>query len=95
MLNYSIKGKRFNILRNIYNLDKACLKVDNVRTTSFDISIGVRQRCVLSPILFNIFLSDLAKKFQSLEGKLNMGDTSINSLFWANDLVLFADNEEN
>ena len=54
----------------------------------------MRQGCILSPLLFNIFLSDLAKTFQSLNGKLDIGGTSINSLFWADDLVLFADSEE-
>ena len=48
----------------------------------------------MSPLLFNIFLSDLAKKFESLNGKFDLGTCSINSLFWADDLVMFAKNED-
>ena len=59
---FGIKGKIFNIIRNIYTADKACVKLGNVRSDFFDLSLGVRQGCVLSPLLFNIFISDLAKK---------------------------------
>ncbi len=60
----------------------------------FDLSLGVRQGCILSPLLFNIFLCDLAKKLLDLESSLELGGTSINSIFWADDLVLFANSEE-
>ena len=91
---YGITGKFFNILRNIYTSDKACVKLENVRSDFFNLSLGVRQGCILSPLLFNIFLSDLAKRFESLEGKFEIGQGGINSLFWADDLVLFAKTEE-
>ena len=94
LLNYGITGRFFNILRNIYSSDKACIKSGNVRSDFFDIDLGVRQGCVLSPLLFNIFLSDLAKKFQSLDGKFVLGQSSINALFWADDLVILGESEK-
>ena len=94
LTNYGIKGKFFNILRNIYTSDKACIKLNNLRSESFDLNLGVRQGCILSPLLFNIFLCDLVKKIQSLGGKINIGSNSVNSLFWADDLVLLSENEE-
>ena len=48
----------------------------------------------MSPLLFNLFISDLAKKFDTMEGKLQLGSISLNSLFWADDLVLFAETKE-
>ena len=48
----------------------------------------------MSPLLFNIFLSDLANKFNSMDGKLEIGQDSINSLFWADELVLFSKSKE-
>ena len=94
LLNVGITGKVFNIIRDIYTSDGACVKLDGFRSPVFGLSLGVRQGCILSPLLFNIFLCDLAKKLSDLGGNLKLGDSSINSLFWADDLVLLADSEE-
>jgi len=90
LLKYGINGNFFNIIRNIYTKDKACVKLKGKCSTRFDINIGVRQGCILSPLLFNIFLCDLAKSLQEIECPA-LGN--INSLFWADDLVMFADSE--
>ena len=94
ILNMGITGKFFNILRNIYTTDKACVKMGKTRSDFFDLNIGVRQGCILSPLLFNLFISDLAKKLDTMEGKLQLGNISINSLFWADDLILFSETKE-
>ena len=94
ILGMGITGKFFNILRNIYTTDKACVKIGQTRSDFFGLNIGVRQGCILSPLLFNLFISDLAKKFDTMEGKLQLGSISLNSLFWADDLVLFAETKE-
>jgi hypothetical protein len=94
LLSAGISGKFFNIIRYIYTTDKACIKLGNTQSDFFQLSLGVRQGCILSPLLFNIFLSDLARKFESMENGFQVGEISINSLFWADDLVLFAKNKE-
>ena len=45
--------------------------------------------------LLNIYLSDLTRKLDPIEGKLKLGSTDINSLIWADDIVLLAENENN
>ena len=90
LLKYGINGKFFNIIRHIYTKDKACVKLKGKCSNCFDINIGVRQGCILSPLLFNIFLCDLAKSLTEIEFPA-LGN--INSLFWADDLVMFADSE--
>ena len=50
---------------------------------------------MLSPLLFNIFLADLAKKLNSFTDKLMIRHEGINSIFWADDIVLLAESEEN
>ena len=94
ILNMGITGKFFNILRHIYTTDKACIKLGNSRSDFFDLNIGVRQGCILSPLLFNLFLSDLAKQFDSVDNKVKLGNVGINSIFWADDLVLFSESKE-
>ena len=90
LLKYGINGRFFNVIRNIYANDRACVKLNGKRSESFNIDIGVRQGCILSPLLFNIFLCDLAKSLQEIKCPA-IGN--INSLFWADDLVMFSDSE--
>ena len=93
LLSHNIKGKFFNIIRNIYMNDTSRIKIQNQCTETFEISKGVRQGCVLSPLLFNIFLSDLVKNLSLKEGKVKIADTEIASIVWADDIVLLAENE--
>ena len=94
LLDFGITGRCFNILKHIYSSDRASIKSGNSRSGFFDLDLGVRQGCILSPLLFNLFLSDLAKRFESMEEKIGLNHTGINSLFWADDLVLFARSKE-
>ena len=93
LLSYGIKGKFFNIIKYIYNNEKACVKLNSQCTEIFDINQGVRQECVLSPLLFNIFLADLPRKLESIPGKVKIDTLEMNSLIWADDLVLVSENE--
>ena len=74
--NLGINGKFYNILRKMYVSDKSCVKIDNKRSELFDIELGVRQGCVLSPLLFNLFISDLAKELDSSPEKLGITQNS-------------------
>ena len=94
LLGFGVSGNFFNILKHIYTTDRACVKSGGQRSAFCDVDIGVRQGCVLSPLLFNLFLTDLAKKFEAMDGKIELNKTGINSLFWADDLVIFAKSQE-
>ena len=65
----------------------------NLCTETLKTNQGVRQGCVLSPLLFNIFLSDLAKKLNSTEGKVQVHDRKVNTLCWAHDIIMFTKEE--
>ena len=67
------------------------MKIDGKITTSFPINQGVRQGCVLSPLLFNIFMADLAKSLVSVDNGFQMENSKINSIFWADDIVLLCE----
>jgi hypothetical protein len=55
----------------------------------------VRQGCNLSPILFNIYLDNTLQKWKNkAHPRINTRKISINTLLFANDLVLISDKEE-
>ena len=96
LANYGIKGNFFNILKNMYINDSICIKVDNKLTNCFRVNQGVRQGCVLSPLLFNLFLADLPEFLLSptcQPAKLN-DQKPLGCLVWADDLILLSESDE-
>ena len=92
LLNYNITGKFYNILVNVYTEDKACVKIGNNISNPFVINQGVKQGCVLSPTLFNIFLSDLEINFEDLNAEpleYSQGE-KLSCIMWADDLLLLS-----
>ena len=88
-------GKFSKTLENMYSNDKGCIKIGGYLTDFFEINIGVKQGCLLSPLLFNIFLADLAK---ALNKEINTPvkiseEKQISSLIWADDLLMLSETE--
>ena len=96
LLDYNINGKFYDCLVNIYINDIACIKVGDLVTSSFLANQGVKQGCILSPTLFNIFLAD----FQSLvetnqcDPVILGGNLNIGCLIWADDILLLSQSKE-
>ena len=64
--------------------------------SKFLASQGVKQGCTLSPLLFNIFISDIIDRFGTEECRPLKIDESrnISCLLWADDVVLMSRSEE-
>ena len=69
--------------------------MDNELSASFTVNQRVRQGCVLSPLLFNLFLADLPKALEQTFDKLKLDSVEINSIIWADDILLLAEDENN
>ena len=57
--NYIINGKFYDCLIHLYTNDKVHVKVGDKIRNRFMRTHGVARGCILSPLLFNIFLADL------------------------------------
>ena len=95
LLKYGVNGKLFNILKAMYSDVKYAIKLQAGLTESFSSNIGVKQGCILSPLLFNLFVNDLPNCFDSSKcDPIPMGDALVNCLMYADDVVLLSSSKE-
>ena len=90
-----IKGRFLKIVMSMYSKDKSAVKINNkmTRTETFLCYTGVKQRCMLSSTLFNLYLSDLPEFLNSTSSTdilLDDSERPINSSLYADDLVIFS-----
>ncbi|CAF3582803.1 unnamed protein product [Rotaria socialis] len=88
-----IDGKDLRLIRNLYWNQKAAMKVNNDTSEYTNIKRGVRQGCVLSPDLFNIYSEMILRNLEDIEG-IKIGGYNCNNLRYADDTVLIASTEE-
>ncbi len=82
-------------IKDIYNGNKCCVKINDKRTDYFSQTKGVHQGCSLSPTLFNIYINELASALDksSCPG-LTLEGREIKCLLYADDLLLLSPHEE-
>ena len=92
---YGVPRKLINIIRDLYSKAKSCIRVNNNLTDWFETTIGVRQGCLLSPDLFNVFLKNiLAEAFEGCKKLgINVDDYKLKDFRFADDIALIADSE--
>ncbi len=91
LLRNNIKGDMYFTIKNMYIGTNYCIKTDRGLTEVFESKSGVLQGCTLSPTLSNLFQNDLHDIFSGDTDGLRLdGDTIINSMSWADDLLLFS-----
>jgi len=59
---YGIPGTFVNIILNLYKGSRSCVKLNGVNGDWFEVVTGVRQGCILSPLLFTIVMDWVMKK---------------------------------
>ena len=77
----------------MYLNDQAAIKIGDKVTDKLVMNQGVKQGCILSPLLFNIFLADLPRYLNGDDNKplyLNEND-KLSCIIWADDLLLMSE----
>jgi hypothetical protein len=57
-----VRGRMWRVVKNMYSAVQSAVLVGEEQTEWFELNTGVRQGCVMSPILFSLFISGLAKE---------------------------------
>ena len=87
-------GKFLKIFHSMYSQLKSCIKVNNSLTHLFECTIGTRQGCVSSPIIFSLFINDLVDYIRSESDSGIFITNDIEDLFalmFADDVSCFSD----
>ena len=88
-----IGGKEMRIIRNLYYDQTAAVRVGDELADWVEIKRGVRQGCVMSPLLFSLYGEIIMREIADLGG-VSVGGKNINNIRYADDTVLIADSEE-
>ena len=85
------------LLRNLYADQEARVRTGQVGTTDwFQIGKGVRQGCILSPCLFNLYAEYIMRNagLDEAQAGIKIAGRNINNLRYAEDTTLMAESEE-
>ena len=84
------------LLRNLYAGQEATVRTGHGTTDWFQIGKGVRQGCILSPCLFNLYAEYIMRNagLEETQAGIKIARRNINNLRYADDTTLMAESEE-
>ena len=84
------------LLRNLYAGQEATIKSEHETTDWFQIEKGVRQSCILSPCLFNLYAEYIMWNagLDEAQAGLKIAGRNINNLRYADDTTFIVESEE-
>ncbi len=87
--------KVIRFLESLYKEIFSAVRVDAEVTEWFETIVGVLQGCMLSPLLFNIFLEVImASSMEEMKTGAVMNGRIINNLRFADDIAVMAENQD-
>ena len=89
-----IEGIYLNIVKAIYDKPTANIFLNGEKPKAFPLRSGTRQRCPLSPLLFNIVLEVLAtaiREEKEIKG-IQVGKEVVKLSLFADDMILYIEN---
>ena len=84
------------LLRNLYAGHEARVRTGDEATDWFQIRKGVRQGCILSPCLFNLYAEYIMRNagLEEAQARIKTARRNINNLRYADDTTIMAESEE-
>ena len=84
------------LLRNLYAGQEATIRTGHGTTDWFQIGKGVRQGCILSPCLFNLYAEYIMRNtgLEEAQAGIKIAGRNINSLRYADDTTIMAESKE-
>ena len=96
ILEYQTTWYIFCLLRNLYAGQEATVRIEHETKDWFQLGKGVRQGCILSPCLFNLYAEYIIRNagLEKAQAAIKIAGRNINNLRYADDTTLMAESEE-
>ena len=95
MRKYNISANLVRTIEQLYDKATSAVQMNGSIGEWFRTTVGVRQGCLLSPTLFNIFLERImSDALEEHDGKVSIGGRNITNLRFANDIDALAEEEQ-
>ena len=90
---HDVNENLIKAIQSFYNNPESMVRIGGETSTRFNINVGVRQGCILSPLLFIIFMNSISNQCVGMRS-LNVGmwrlkPVKLKMLAFADDLVVF------
>ena len=89
---YGVHGQLLRAIKSFYCRPEVCVQVNGKQSKPFYVDVGLREGCVLSPLLFIVYMNWIDKYSQANECA-TIENYKISRLLFAGDLVLLSSTE--
>ncbi|CAG2196515.1 unnamed protein product [Mytilus edulis] len=88
-----VSSKMIKALRSLYNNVQSCIKLNGLLSDWFPVNTGLKQGCIISPLLFNFFINDLIDEVKKLNVGISIGEEKVCIMLYADDVVFLTESE--
>ena len=90
-------GKIVKFFMEMYKDTSTTVKLGGVEITKIPVEVGLKQGCVLSPMLFSLYVQELGEELMASGDGVWVGrkgkEVKIPGLFFTDDMILMSDTE--
>ena len=90
---HGVRGKLWRVVRAIYSDVRSAVRTNQDRSQYFTVNVGLRQGCVLSPVLFDVYVNDVVTELRNAGVGIQPANQVLVSLLYADDIALLASSE--
>ena len=85
-----VNGKLLSFLQSLHDGTSYLVKVGDRQSRGLNVNVGLRQGCVLSPLLFSLYINSLVEQLKSTRCGIECAGEIISGLLFADDTPLLA-----